>query len=131
MIRLWLKSVFVGHSARLVGSAVGLALPVALLASLGTFVVASSEGMARRAVASLPVDWQVLLVPGADPAPVIEAIGKAARYERLQSAGYANTEGFSATTGGTTQTTGPGKVLGLEADYRRVFPGQTELILGS
>ncbi len=131
MIRLWLKSIFVGHSGRLVGAAVGLALPVALLASLGTFVVASSESMARRAVASLPVDWQVLLVPGADPAPMIEAIGKAARYERLQSAGYADTEGFSATTGGTTQTTGPGKVLGLEADYRRLFPGQTELILGS
>jgi putative ABC transport system permease protein len=131
MIRLWLKSVFVGHSVRLVGAAVGLALPVALLASLGTFVVASSEGMARRAVASLPVDWQVLLVPGADPAPVIEAIGKAARYNSLQPVGYADTEGFTATTGGTTQTTGPGKVLGLEADYRRVFPGQIELPLGS
>ena len=131
MIRLWLKGVVVGHAARLVGAAVGLALPVALLASLGTFVVASSESMARRAVARLPVDWQVLLVPRADPAPVIEAIGKAARYERLQSAGYADTEGFSATTGGTTQTTGPGKVLGLEADYRRIFPGQTKLILGS
>ncbi|MGY3485107.1 putative ABC transport system permease protein [Bradyrhizobium sp. USDA 4011] len=130
-MRLWLKSVFGAHSGRLVGAAVGLALPVALLASLGTFVVASSESMARRAVASLPVDWQVLLVPGADPAPVIEAIGKAARYEDLQSAGYADTEGFSATTGGTTQATGPGKVLGLEADYRRIFPAQTELIQGS
>jgi putative ABC transport system permease protein len=131
MIRLWLKRVFVGHSGRLVGSAVGLALPVALLASLGTFVVASSEGMAHRAVASLPVDWQVLLVPGADPAPVIEAIGKAARYNSLRSVGYADTEGFSATTGETSQATGPGKVLGLEADYRRIFPGQIELNLGS
>ena len=53
MIRLWLKTVFVGHSGRLVGAAVGLALPVALLASLGTFVIASSESMARRAVAKL------------------------------------------------------------------------------
>lgn len=131
MIRLWLKGVLAGHSGRFVGAAVGLALPVALLASLGTFVVASSESMARRAVAGLPVDWQVLLLPGADPAPVIEAIGKAARYEGLQSAGYADTEGFSATTGGTTQTTGPGKVLGLEADYRQIFPGQIALILGS
>lgn len=51
MIRLWLKSVFAGHTGRFVGAAVGLALPVALLASLGTFVVASSESMARRAVA--------------------------------------------------------------------------------
>lgn len=131
MIRLWLKGVFAGHSGRLIGAAVGLALPVALLASLGTFVVASSESMARRAIGSLLVDWQVLLVPGADPAPVTEAIGKAARYNSLQSVGYADTEGFAATTGGTTQTTGPGKVLGLEADYRRIFPGQIELSLGS
>ena len=131
MIRLWLKSVFAGHSGRLVGAAVGLALPVALLASLGTFVVASSESMARRAVASLPVDWQVLVAPGADPAMVIDAIGNTARYDSLRSVGYADTEGFAATTGGTSQTTGPGKVLGLESDYRRLFPGQIELNLGS
>jgi putative ABC transport system permease protein len=131
MIRLWLKSVFAGHSGRLIGAAVGLALPVALLASLGTFVVASSESMARRAVASLPVDWQVLVGPGADPAMVIDAIGKAARCDSLQSVGYADTEGFAATTGETSQTTGPGKVLGLDADYRRIFPGQIELNLGS
>ena len=121
MIRLWLKSVFVGHSARLVGAAVGLALPVALLASLGTFVVASSESMARRSVASLPVDWQALVAPGADPAMVVDAIGKAAHHDSLQSVGYADTEGFAATTGETSQSTGPGKVLGLEADYRRLF----------
>jgi putative ABC transport system permease protein len=83
------------------------------------------------AVASLSVDWQVLLVPGADPAMVIDAIGKSVRYEALQSVGYADTEGFSATTGGTSQTTGPGKVLGLEADYRQLFPGQIQLELGS
>jgi putative ABC transport system permease protein len=131
MIRLWLKSVFAGHSGRLIGAAVGLALPVALLASLGTFVVASSESMARRAVASLPVDWQVLVGPGADPAMVIDAIGKAARCDSLQSVSYADTEGFAATTGETSQTTGPGKVLGLDADYRRIFQGQIELNLGS
>jgi putative ABC transport system permease protein len=131
MIRLWLKGVFAGHSARLVGAAVGLALPVALLTSLGTFVVVSSESMARRAVASLPVDWQVLLAIGADPAVVIDAIGNAAHYDSLRQVGYANTDGFAAQTGETSQTTGPGKVLGLEKDYRQVFPGQIQLNLGS
>ncbi|MGY4511406.1 ABC transporter permease [Bradyrhizobium sp. USDA 3650] len=131
MIRLWLKGFFAAHFGRLVAAVVGLALPVALLGSLGAFVIASSESMARRAVASLPADWQVLLVPGADAATVIDAIGNAARYENLQSAGYADTEGFSAITGGTTQTTGPGKVLGLETNYLQLFPGQIELNLGS
>ncbi|WP_339071828.1 ABC transporter permease [Methylovirgula sp. 4M-Z18] len=82
-------------------------------------------------MASLPVDWQVLVAPGADPAMVVDAIGKAARYASLQSVGYADTDGFGATTGETSQTTGPGKVLGLEADYRRIFSGQLELNVGS
>ena len=105
--------------------------PYHVLASLGTFVVASSESMARRSVASLPVDWQALVAPGADPAVVVDAIGKAAHYSSLQSVGYADTEGFGARTGETSQSTGPGKVLGLEADYHRLFPGQIELNLGS
>jgi putative ABC transport system permease protein len=131
MMRLWLKSVLVGHAARLAAAAVGLALPVALLASLGTFVVASSQSMAHRAVASLPVDWQVLVAVGADPALLTDAIGKAAHHESLQQVGYADTDGFAATTGETSQTTGPGKVLGLGSDYRMRFPGQIELNLGS
>jgi putative ABC transport system permease protein len=131
MIQLWIKGVFIGHAARLAAAAVGLALPVALLALLGTFIVASSESMARRAVASLPVDWQVLLAIGADLAVVTDAIGKAAHYESLQQVGYADTDGFTATTGETSQTTGPGKVLGLESDYRGLFPGQIEVNLGS
>lgn len=131
MIRLWLKAIFTGHSGRLAAAIVGLALPVALLGSLGAFVVASSESMARRAVASLPVDWQVLVASGADPAAVIDAVHKAARYDALQSVGYAETEGFSATTDATSQMTGPGKVLGLEPDYRQHFPGQIQLNLGS
>jgi putative ABC transport system permease protein len=131
MIRLWLKGVFAAQSGRLAAAVVGLALPVALLGALGAFVTASSESMVRRAVAGLPVDWQVLVVPGADPAPVIDATGSAARYEKLLSVGYADTQGFTATTGGTSQTTGPGKVLGLETDYHQLFPGQIQLNLGS
>ena len=102
-----------------------------LLGALGAFIVASSESMAGRAVAGIPVDWQVLVASGTDPATVIAAIGKATPYKALQAVGYADTAGFSAMTGGTSQTTGPGKVLGLEADYRERFPGQIQLDVGS
>lgn len=131
MIRLWLKGLVGARSGRLMAAVAGLALTVALLGSLGAFVVASSESMARRAVASVPVDWQVLVASGVDPAMVIDAIGKATPNKALQPVGYADTAGFSAATGGTLQTTGPGKVLGLEADYREHFPGQIQLDLGS
>src|SRR6202022_1472910 len=94
-------------------------------------IVASSDSMTRRAVAGVPVDWQVLIAPGADVSAVTKAIGDAAAFTALQPVGYADTAGFSATTGDTSQTTGPGKVLGLEADYRSRFLDQIRLAIGS
>jgi putative ABC transport system permease protein len=131
MIALWLKGLVGARSGRLIAAMAGLALTIALLAALSAFIVASSESMARRAVAGVPVDWQVLVAPGANPASVIDAIGKATAYKVLQQVGYADTAGFSAVTGDTSQTTGPGKVLGLEPNYRERFPGQIELNVGS
>lgn len=131
MIGLWLKGLVLARSGRLIVAMFGLALTVALLAALGAFIVASSESMARRAVAGVPVDWQVLVTPGANPANVVDAISKATSYRALQQVGYAATAGFSAVTGNTSQTTGPGKVLGLVPDYRERFPGQIQLDRGA
>lgn len=131
MIKLWFKGLLGTRSGRLVAAITGLALTVGLLGALGSFVVASSDSMARRAIEGVPVDWQILLAQGADVGPVIKAVGQAAPYTALQPVGYADTAGFSATTGDTSQTTGPGKVLGLEADYRQRFPGQIRLVSGA
>ena len=131
MIGLWLKGLVGARSGRLIAAIAGLALTVGLLGALGAFVVASSENMDRRAVAGVPVDWQVLVALGTDPATVIDAVGKAASYKALQAVGYADTAGFSAVSGGTSQTTGPGKVLGLATDYHEHFPGQIQLERGS
>ncbi len=131
MIRLWLKGLVAARSGRLLAAVAGVALTVGLLGALGAFIVASSESMAKRAVAGVPVDWQVLIAPGADVSAVTKAIGDAAAYTALAPVGYADTAGFAATTGDTSQTTGPGKVLGLQADYRNHFPDQIRLIIGS
>jgi putative ABC transport system permease protein len=45
--------------------------------------------------------------------------------------GFAGSTGFRASSGGSTQTTGPGKVLGLPAGYARAFPGELRLLSGS
>ena len=39
--------------------------------------------------------------------------------------------GSSATAGGTTQSTGPGRVLGLPAGYARAFPGELRTLSGA
>ena len=131
MIRLWLKGLVGARSGRLIAAVAGLALTVALLGSLGAFVVASSESMARRAVASVPVDWQVLVASRGRPRDGDRRDRQGRALWALQPVGYADTAGFLSCDGRYAQTTGPGKVLGLEADYREHFPGQIQLDLGS
>jgi putative ABC transport system permease protein len=128
---LWLKGLLAHRSGRLVGTIVGVALTVALLASIGAFIAASAASMTQRAIADVPVDWQVQLSPGTDANTVTDAIGKSTSYTALEEVGYANSAGFTANTGGTVQTTGPGKVLGISMQYRQDFPAEIRLLIGS
>lgn len=128
---LWLKALFAGRTSVVASAMSGIALTVALLGSLGTFVVVASNSMAQRAMTSVPVDWQVLLARGAQLDTVTRALNVAAPGATSRVVGYADVAGFVATTGGTTQTTGPGQVLGIQADYSKTFPGQLRLLLGA
>ncbi|MGF6754936.1 FtsX-like permease family protein [Paraburkholderia sp. GAS42] len=135
MIGLWFAGLVRARRGRLAGMAAGVAVTVALIASLGAFIAQSVASMTLRAAASLPVDWQVQLESATtDALSVLQtaaAIEKAARVTRQQPVGYADVDGFEATTGDTVQTTGKGKVLGLSHSYFRDFPGQVRLLLGN
>ncbi len=128
---LWLKGLLVYRSGRLLGAIMGVALTVALLASIGAFIASSAASMTQRAIMDVPVDWQVQLSPGTDTHTVADAISKATSYTALEEVGYASTNGFTASTGGTVQTTGPGKVLGISTLYRQHFPTQIRSLIGS
>ncbi len=131
MISLWIFGLLRHRFTRLAGTALGIAVTVALLATLGFFLVGSSATMTARAISGVPIDWQVEVVPGADPAVIRDAISKAATVAALDTAFYARTEGFQATTGGTVQTTGPGKVIAFGAAYPSDFPMEMRLLSGS
>lgn len=128
---VWLTRVLARRPARLGGAVLGVGLTVAFLAALGAFVTSSAAVMTRRAVADVPVDWQVQLAPGADPQAVTQAVINATAPSGLEQVEYADTPGFTATTGGTVQTTGPGKVLGLGPNYRLQFPAELRLLTGT
>lgn len=130
MIRLWLSGTIRTRSGRLLGAAAGVALMVALIASLGVFLRASSASMTARAIATVPVDWQIQLAPGASLDTVKAAAAKAAPLAKTQVVSYAAVESFEASTGGTVQTTGAGKVLGLAPSYAGTFPAEIRLLLG-
>ncbi len=128
---LWLKGLLSRLSGRLLGAMVGVALTVALLASIGSFIASGMASMTRRAIAAVPVDWQVQLVPGADPTAVMAALGRSTAYSAVEPVGYADVAGYSARTGGTVQTTGPGTVVGLGPQYRSRFPAELRQLIGS
>ena len=131
MIALWMRGMVASRSGRLLGAILGVGLTIALIIAIGTFTISASQTMTQRAIAGVPVDWQVELQPGADAGEVIKALAAAAPYTDLQTVGYAGSAGFLAVTGQTEQATGPGKVLGLPDGYSTTFPRQIELLLGT
>ncbi|MET3901400.1 putative ABC transport system permease protein [Devosia sp. UYZn731] len=130
MIIVWLVGLFRTRMGRLAGTIAGIALAVALLCDLGTFIQQSSSSMTMRAIASVPVDWQVELVPGADLASVSAAIDAAGTSTLLEQVGYASVDSFEFTTADGTQTTGAGKVIGIGPDYITHFPAGFRMLAG-
>ncbi len=130
MNRIWASGLVHRRGLRLAGTIVGIAVAVALLATLAGFFAATKASMTRQAIADVAVDWQVQLAPGADPRAAIAELGQSPGYTTLAQVGYADSPGFEATSAGTTQTTGPGKVLGLDPAYRDDFPTEIRDLIG-
>jgi putative ABC transport system permease protein len=128
---LWLQRIVATRWWRIVGAAAGVGLAAALIGTLGAFLTASFATMTDRAVAGVPVDWQVHVSQGGDPGAVAGALANGARTAHVERVTYADVAGFSASTGGTVQTTGPGQVVGIGETYRNVFPSEMRPLVGS
>ncbi len=131
MLALWISKLARHRVWRLTGTILGVALTVALVAVLAGFLTASTRTMTTRAIASVPIDWQVEAVPGADPAKIRSDIAKATKVATIRKVFYATTTGLQASTGGTVQTTGPGKVVAFGNDYLKTFPRELRLLSGT
>ncbi|MFF7050044.1 FtsX-like permease family protein [Streptomyces griseorubiginosus] len=131
MITAWAGGLARHRIGRLLAAVAGIALAVALVAALGSFLTASKATMTQRAVRSVAVDWQVEVQPGADPNAVRSLVRATAGTRAALTVGFARTTGFTASVGGSTQTTGPGVALGLPTDYRSHFPDELRTLSGS
>lgn len=127
----WIRGLLAHRRVRLLAVAAGIAVTVALLASIGSFLSASTSQMTRRAIERVPLDWQVEAQPGSNPTAVLDTVKAFPGVTRALPVGFADSSGFQATTGGSTQTTGPGRVLGLPDGYRQAFPGELRTLVGS
>lgn len=127
----WTVGLLRRRRGRLLGVSLGVALAVALVASLGSFLTSSQATMTSRALRSVAVDWQLQVAPGADAAAVLSTVRTSAGVRTAVPVGFGTTTGLEASAGGTTQTTGPGVVLGLPPGYAESFPGEIRLLSGS
>jgi putative ABC transport system permease protein len=130
LVGLWLRGL-VRRSGRLLGMAGGIAIAVAMVASIGSFLTASQATMTARTVANVPVDWQVETQPGANPATVLATVRSQPGVAVTESVAFAHTIGLSATTGGSTQATGAGLIVGISPTYPTTFPAEIRPLVGS
>ncbi|MEU6094965.1 FtsX-like permease family protein [Streptomyces sp. NPDC047079] len=131
MITSWAGGLARHRTGRLLAALAGIALAVALIAALGSFLTASKATMTQRALRSVAVDWQVQVQPGADPNAVLGLVRKSPGTRDALPVGYAHTAGFTARVQGSTQTTGPGMALGLPDGYRGRFPDEIRTLSGA
>jgi putative ABC transport system permease protein len=127
----WLRGLLAHHRSRLLATALGVAVGVALLASIGTFLSSTTSQMTQRAITQVPVDWQVEAQAGAKPAHVLAKSRRQTGVAHALPVSFASTTGLTASAGGSTQQTGPGRVLGLPDNYARTFPGVIRGLAGS
>ncbi|MEP6895731.1 MAG: FtsX-like permease family protein, partial [Chloroflexota bacterium] len=128
---IWARGLASSRSGRLALAALGVAFTVALFMALGIFVSTSAATMTQRSIQSVPVDWQLQLAQGADAATVKQTTLSSAPVAKMETVQYADADGFNASTAGTVQTTGAGKVIGLSSTYQGSFPSEFRLLVGS
>jgi putative ABC transport system permease protein len=126
----WLRGLATRRRGRLLATAFGVAVGVALIASIGTFLSSTTSQMTTRAVARVPVDWQVEAQRGADPGTVLREVAHFRGVTRALPVSFAGTSGLQTRTSGAVQRTGPGAVLGLPPRYAEAFPGELRVLSG-
>lgn len=129
-IRLWLVGLIRRQPLRVGLTAAGIGITVALLVALAGFIASSEAMMTTHAVSNVPVDWQVRLASGQSPDAVASELAAKPGATRIEQVGYASSPGFQTTTGSTVQTTGAGKVLGIDDGYRQAFPAEIRSLVG-
>ena len=127
----WVIAVARRQPGRLLAVAAGIALAVALISSIGTFVRDARQTMTSRSISEVAVDWQVEAQSGADPASVLEQVRRTVGVVNASPVAFATTPGLEAAVDGASQTTGPGVVVGLPVDYAQEFPGSIRVIAGA
>jgi putative ABC transport system permease protein len=128
---VWIAGHLRRRAGRLAATAIGVAVAVALLASLGAFLAHSKATMTKRSVENVPIDWQVESTATANRAQLLGAVRSYPGVQAALPVDFGQVSSLQATTAGTQQLTGSGWVLGIPSDYRATFPAVIRTLVGS
>jgi putative ABC transport system permease protein len=122
----WITGLVRHRATRLVATAGGIAIAVALLASLGVFLATAQATMTQRSIQRVAVDWQVEAQPSADPAAVQAAVHADPHVVAALPVGYATSTALTSSVDGSAQTTGtyPGQLRPLSGASHGVLLAQ-------
>jgi len=129
ILALWAAGLVRRRWGRLLGVGSAVALVVGLTGALSAFAIFARAEVGRRATAGVDVDWQIQVAPGTSARDALQALRPPARASRI--VGYGEASAFRAASGGTVQTTGAGKVIGLPPEYRATFPAEIRDLVGA
>ncbi len=127
----WIRGLVTHSPAAVLGGAVSVAVTVAFVASLGSFITVSSADLTVRASARVPVDWQVQVTPQGDPARVVAAVGRLPDLRAHVAVDRVAVPELSATGPDGSRQTGQAQILAMPQDYAAVFPGEIRPLVGS
>jgi putative ABC transport system permease protein len=127
----WLAGLMAHRRGRLVAAAAGVAVAVALIASIGTFLAGSTASMTDRALARVPLDWQVQASPRVTLPQLVREVRSFPGVQTALPALYAQTTGYHASAGGTSSSASAGLVLGVPDGYRTAFPRELRQFVGA
>ena len=127
----WLAGLARRRRGRLVSITAGIALTVGFLGALGSFFSVASANMTHQALFSAPVDWQVQLSPSISASAGARIVSSEPGVATASIVNYGNVDGLSCLCGGTLQTTGAGKVLGVSSTYLTSFPKEIRYLIGA
>ena len=115
-----------------IAAGVSVALTVAFLILLGSFTAQTGARLTVRAADRVPVDWQVQVTPGSDPAAAATALRAVPGLLAFRAVDYAKVPGLSSVSpDAETHTTGAAYVVSIPDDYRSFAPGEIRPLLGA
>jgi putative ABC transport system permease protein len=127
----WVSGLLRRRPLEVVVAALSIAVALALVASLGTFVSHSRAALTARASASVPVDWQVQVTPQGDLRAVTRAVRRLPDERTVEAVSFARVRGLESRGPAGVRQTGAAYVVALSPRYASRFPGELRHLLGA